>query len=79
MKRSSRPGSPIGKDMITAELQYDHQHGPIASVTVNGIKVSIYMHENTAVVTKPDGQYGLEVNGDYQKFMEGIKQILILD
>lgn len=51
--------------MVKAEVEVDGQHGPIVRVTFDGVSVSVYLHAETAVVTTPNTQYGLEVNGPW--------------
>lgn len=56
---------------ITAEVLADHQHGPIVTVCVDDVRVSIYLADETGIVTRPAGQYGIEVNGPWHYVLLG--------
>jgi hypothetical protein len=53
---------------ITAEVAADHQHGPIVTVQVGGVRVSVYLADETGIVTTNLEQYGTEVHGDWPAF-----------
>lgn len=48
---------------ITAEVSADHQHGPVVTVCVDGVRVSVFLADETGIVTTPEGQHGIEVTG----------------
>jgi hypothetical protein len=52
---------------VTAEISADHQHGPVITVCVDGVQVSVYLAGETGIVTTPDGQYGIEVPGPWHE------------
>ena len=52
--------------MVTAEIEIDPQHGPVVKVTHDGTTTSVYLMDETAIVTTLDGrQYGLDVSGPW--------------
>lgn len=54
---------------IDAEVDTDHQHGPIVRVEVNGITVAVYLADETAIVITEEGaHFGLEVHGSWPDF-----------
>ncbi len=53
-------------DDVSAEIEVDQQHGRIVRARFGKTTVAVYLDLETAVVTKPDGQYGLEVRGNWQ-------------
>lgn len=58
-------------ERIEAEFSMDPQHGPIVTVTVGGRRASIYLPQETGVVTEENGsQYGIEVKGPWWKFRQ---------
>jgi len=57
---------------ITAEVSVDRQHGPVVTVNVDDLRVSIYTTDETGIVTTPAGQYGIEVNGSWAVFRRHI-------
>ena len=59
----------------TAEVDVDPQHGPIVRVTVGETTVAVYLMDQTGVVTKDEGQYGLEVHGTWPKFKASIADL----
>ena len=62
---------------ITAHVEVDQQHGPIVRVIVDGTITSVYLLDETGVVTTiDDKQCGIEVNGPWSVFKNCIKQIL---
>lgn len=51
---------------ITAEVSADPQHGPVVTVCIGEARVSVYLYDETCIVTTPEGrQYGLEVSGPW--------------
>ena len=50
---------------IEAEVFSDHQHGPGVTVRVGEVQVSVYLADETAIATRPQGQHGVEVSGDW--------------
>jgi hypothetical protein len=50
---------------ITAEVSADPQHGPVVTVRVGEVQVSVYLADETGIVTKPEGQHGIEVSGPW--------------
>jgi hypothetical protein len=56
-------------DDVSAEIEVDPQHGRIVRTRFGKTTVAVYLDGETAVVTKPDGQYGLEVHGPWHEFM----------
>jgi hypothetical protein len=50
---------------VTAEVAADHQHGPVVTVCVDGVRVSVYLADETGIVTTDDGQHGVEVSGPW--------------
>ena len=58
---------------VMAQVVYDKQHGPVVRVVVDGLQVSVYLADETAVVTSDEGQYGLQVLGPWPKFRLGLE------
>lgn len=58
--------------MISAELTFDHQHGPIVTVHCAGRRVSVYLMHETGVITDDADAtgYGIEVKGDWWKLRQ---------
>lgn len=54
--------------MIKAEIFVDPQHGPGVRVECGENAVCVWLLDETAVVTNPQGQYGLEVSGPFHEF-----------
>lgn len=53
-------------EKITAEVSADPQHGPVVTVCIGEARVSVYLYDETCIVTTPEGrQYGLEVSGPW--------------
>lgn len=50
---------------ITAQVSADHQHGPVVTVCVGDVQVSVYLADETGIVTAPEGQHGVEVSGPW--------------
>lgn len=61
---------------ITAEVFADHQHGPGVTICVNGVQVSVYLYDETGIVTTPDGQHGIEVTGPWHKLREQVRAMI---
>jgi len=60
---------------MRAEIDYDHQHGPIVRVTLGDKAIAVYLADETAVVTTLSGQCGLEVKGPWRDFWTGIEDM----
>ena len=54
--------------MIRVEIEADRQDGPIVRVIRDRVSVTVYLMDETAVVTSDDGQYGTEVYGNWNNF-----------
>lgn len=59
----------------TAEVFADPQHGPGVTVTVDGVRVSVYLFGETGIVTRDEGQHGVEVTGPWVKFREQAREL----
>ena len=57
-----------------AEVDYDHQHGAIVRVTVGSTTVAVFLHDETGIVSTPDGQAGIEVHGPWHKVRQFLTQ-----
>lgn len=67
-------------DRIEAEFLMDPSYGPIITVTIGERRVSIYMINETGVVTEPGGsQYGIEVKGPWWKFRQMVETPMLGD
>lgn len=65
-------------DMIKAEVKVDKQNGPIVTVNYGDTVVSIYLIDETAVVTTYEGmQYGLEVTGQWKEFKTAMDKVIM--
>lgn len=60
---------------ITAEVFADAQHGPGVTVCVDGARVSVYLFGETGIVTRDDGQHGVEVTGPWATFREQARHL----
>ena len=58
----------MGK-IVQAQVEVDKDNGPLVRVTHSGVTVAVYLHDETAVVTTRDGQYGLEVTGPWHELV----------
>jgi hypothetical protein len=56
-------------------VEVDPQHGPIVRVCHDGKVVSVYLMDETAIVTTRDGQYGLEVTGPWHDLKRAMSAI----
>ena len=61
---------------LTAEIDVDPQHGPVVRVTVGETTVAVYLMDETGVVTKLDGQYGIEVHGNWPVFKSAMNAVV---
>ena len=67
-------------ERIEAEFSMDPQHGPIVSVTIGARRVSIYLMQETGVVTEPNcSRYGIEVKGPWWKFRQLVEAPMLGD
>lgn len=55
---------------IDAQVFVDEQHGPCVRVKCGDSILSVWLMSETATVTHPDGQYGLEVAGPWHQIRE---------
>jgi hypothetical protein len=60
---------------VKAEIEVDHQHGPIVRVTINSVSVAVYLMSETAVINTPTGPYGLEVIGSWPTFRRVCQEV----
>lgn len=63
-------------ELARAEFDTDPQHGPFIRVHVDNTTVAVFLADPTAVVTTPDGQFGIEVNGFYPEFMDQVRAMV---
>lgn len=61
--------------MVTASVEVDKHHGPIIRISHDGKVVSVYLMDETAVITTRDGQYGLEVTGPWHEVRRAMAAI----
>lgn len=58
---------------ITAQVSADPQHGPVVTVCVGEVQVSVYLADETGIVTAPEGQHGVEVSGPWHAVHDQLK------
>lgn len=58
---------------ITAEVEYDAQHGPLIRVSMDYVSVAVYLTTETGIVTTLQGQAGIKVSGPWHSFREGLR------
>lgn len=57
-------------EIIDAQVFVDKQHGPGVRVKCCDSVITIWLMDETATVTHPTGQYGLDVAGPWHRIKE---------
>jgi len=60
---------------IKAEIEVDHQHGPIVRLTVNNVSVAVYLLAETGIATTKEGAFGIEVTGSWPTFRRVCQEV----